>query len=55
MIVYRNIHPLKKDPRYVQDGAEKTPKFVTPEKANVPMSETGIYMIMEAEGGEKYQ
>lgn len=55
MIVYRTILQLKKDPRIVQAGNEKTPKYVMPCPPQQPMSDKGIYMIMEKEGGEKYQ
>jgi translocation protein SEC62 len=55
MIVYRNILGLKKDPRIVQAGNEKTPKYVVPGPPTAPMTDTGIYMIMEAEDGNKYQ
>ena len=53
MILYRNVIQLRKDPRIVQAGNEKTPKYVVPEKPMAPMTETGIYMIMEREGDKK--
>lgn len=49
MILCRSILQLRKDPRYVQSGNEKTPKFVIPEKDTVPMSDKGIYMVLEEE------
>ena len=55
MIVYRNILQLKKDPRIVQAGNEKTPKYVVPAPPQQPMGDKGIYMVMEPEGGDKYQ
>ena len=55
MIVYRNILQLKKDPRIVQAGNEKTPKYVVPAPPQQPMTDKGIYMVMEQEGNDKYQ
>jgi len=49
MILCRNIVQLRKDPRYVQAGNEKTPKFVIPEKDTAPMIDKGIYMMLEEE------
>jgi hypothetical protein len=49
MILCRNIVQLRKDPRYVQSGNEKTPKFVIPEKDTAPMIDKGIYMMLEEE------
>ena len=53
MILYRVIIQLRKDPRIVQAGNEKTPKYIVPEKPMAPMTETGIYMIMEKESDKK--
>lgn len=48
MILCRAILQLKKDPRYIQTN-EKIPKFVIPEKDTAPMTDKGIYMILEEE------
>ena len=53
-MVYRNIMQLRKDPRIVQ-GNEKTPKYVALAPPQQPMNETGIYLIQEPEGNDKYQ
>ena len=49
MILCQNILQLRKDPRLVQSGNEKTPKFVVPERQSAPMTDKGIYMIIEKE------
>ena len=53
MILYRTFIQIRKDPRIVQAGNEKTPKYLVPEKPTAPMTETGIYMLMEKEGDKK--
>lgn len=54
MIIYRVIMQLRKDPRIVQAGNEKAPKYVVPEKPMAPMTESGIYMIMERESDKSW-
>ena len=44
---------MRKDPRIVQAGNEKAPKYIVPEKPMAPMTETGIYMFMEKESDKK--
>ena len=44
---YKCILQVRKDPRLVNTGLEKVPKYVIPEKPNVPMSDKGIYMMLE--------
>ena len=49
MMGLRNIIQLRADPRLIQQGNEKTPRYVIPEKPGVGMTEKGIYMIIEEE------
>jgi hypothetical protein len=49
MLRTRNLIQLRADPRYLQKGSEKTPKYVVPERPEVEMGDKGIFMILEEE------
>jgi len=47
MILTKNAIAVVKDPRLVNQGTEKVPKYIVPDKA--PFNEGGIYMVIEKE------
>jgi len=47
MVQFGNLIQLRADPRLIQQGSEKTPKYVIPERKGSPMTDKGIYMIIE--------
>ena len=49
MILTKNLIAVKKDPRIMSTGTEKIPKYVVPERPNAPLTDKGIYMIIEKE------
>jgi len=49
MILHENIIQLRRDPRIIATGNEKTPKYVVPERATAPMTDKGIYLVLERE------
>jgi translocation protein SEC62 len=47
MILTRSIISVQRDPRLVNQGTEKIPKYIVPDKK--PLDDKGIYMVLEKE------